>query len=78
MNGEAYTEGEKPASNFDDPNADFLRPSTFRTGIYQLLTQNKSMFETAGVHVVTRIKGDVNKTCVSRATRAARRRFVLG
>ena len=34
-------------------------------------------FETAGVHVVTRIKGDVNKTCVARAPRVARRRFVV-
>ena len=60
--GEAYSAEAKVTSNFDDPNADFLRPSTFRTGVYQLLTQHKSIMETAGVHVVTRIKGDVNET----------------
>ena len=50
------------ASNFDDPNADFLRPSTFRTGVYQLLTQHKSIIETPACTAVTRIKGDVNET----------------
>jgi sodium/potassium/calcium exchanger 2 len=53
---------EPVESNFADPNADFNRPSTFRTGVYQLLTQSKPITETAGVHIVTRIKGDVNET----------------
>merc|ERR1711988_865291 len=44
-----------------DANADFKHPSTFRVGIYQLLTQSESILDTAGTFAVTRIKGDVNE-----------------
>ena len=42
-----------------DANADFRRPSTFRAGILQLLTSKNDLTMTAGVHCVSRIKGDV-------------------
>ena len=37
-----------------------MRPSTFRVGILQLLTQKHSIIETAGIAFVSKIKGDVN------------------
>jgi len=39
-----------------------VSPSTFRVGIFQLLTQNASMSETAGIHAVTKIKGTLEET----------------
>jgi len=43
-------------------NANFLKPSTIRVGIVKLLTQNAYLHETAGIGVVTQIKGDLEKT----------------
>ena len=40
--------------------ATFVRPSTFRVGILQLLTSKNSITEAAGVAFVSKIKGDVN------------------
>lgn len=37
----------------------FVRPSTFRVGILQLLTQKHSIVDTAGIAFVSKIKGDV-------------------
>jgi len=42
--------------------ANFVKPSTFRVGIFQLLTQNASVSETAGIHAVTKIKGNLLET----------------
>lgn len=39
----------------------FNRPSGFRAGILQILTAKGDMMDTAGVHCVSKIKGDVNK-----------------
>lgn len=41
--------------------ASFVRPSTFRVGILQLLTSKQSIVETAGIAFVAKIKGDVNE-----------------
>lgn len=43
----------------DGGDATFVRPSTFRVGILQLLTQKHSIVETAGIAFVSKIKGDV-------------------
>lgn len=43
-----------------DPN--FLKPSTFRGTIMQLITKGTSLQDTAGVGVVSKIKGDVTAT----------------
>lgn len=43
-----------------DNGANFVRPSTFRVGILQLLTSKNSITETAGIAFVSKIKGDVN------------------
>eukprot|EP00747_Dinoflagellata_sp_TGD_P131763 gnl/TRDRNA2_/TRDRNA2_175012_c0_seq3.p1 gnl/TRDRNA2_/TRDRNA2_175012_c0~~gnl/TRDRNA2_/TRDRNA2_175012_c0_seq3.p1 ORF type:complete len:777 (-),score=152.28 gnl/TRDRNA2_/TRDRNA2_175012_c0_seq3:930-3260(-) len=43
-------------------NANFTKPSTFRKGIVQLLTQNAYLYETAGIAAVTQIKGDLEST----------------
>jgi sodium/potassium/calcium exchanger 2 len=48
---------EEDASQGGD--ASFVRPSTFRVGILQLLTQKHSIVETAGIAFVAKIKGDV-------------------
>jgi Ca2+/Na+ antiporter len=40
----------------------FLKPSTFRKGIVQLLTQNTYLYETAGIAAVTQIAGDLEET----------------
>ena len=40
--------------------ASFVKPSTFRVGILQLLTSKQTITETAGVAFVAQIKGDVN------------------
>lgn len=40
--------------------ANFLKPSTFRVGILQLLTSKIPILETAGIAFVNQIKGDVN------------------
>jgi len=45
-----------------DPNALFLKPSTFRAGILHMLTSGKDVGDTIGVGVVAGIKGDVNET----------------
>jgi len=50
---------ETPASL--DANANFLRPTTFRASILQLLTSKTDITDTAGVACVARIKGDVNE-----------------
>jgi len=42
--------------------ANFLKPSTFRTGIVQLLTRNTYLYETAGIAAVTQIKGELEET----------------
>jgi len=41
--------------------ASFIRPSTFRAGVLQLLTSKTNMLETAAVACVAQIKGDVNE-----------------
>jgi K+-dependent Na+/Ca+ exchanger-like protein len=43
-------------------NVNFLRPSTFRTGILQLLTKNAYLHEIAGISAVTKIEGDLKET----------------
>lgn len=40
----------------------FNRPSKFRSGVLQLLISDKSMLETAGIHVVSQIEGDAIAT----------------
>jgi Ca2+/Na+ antiporter len=42
--------------------ANFQKPSTFRVGIFQLLTKNASVSETAGIHAVTKVKGSLLET----------------
>lgn len=56
------TEPPITSSNEDDTSggSNFLRPSTFRVGILQLLTSKTSITETAGIAFVSKIKGDVN------------------
>lgn len=53
-----------PSKDLEDSkesgDASFVRPSTFRVGILQLLTQKHSIIETAGIAFVSKIKGDVN------------------
>merc|ERR550534_2330556 len=48
--------------NDDTINASFTKPSTFRTGIVQLLTKSAYLHETAGIAAVTKIKGDLEET----------------
>ncbi len=48
------------AGDSEDSGSNFLRPSTFRVGILQLLTSKTSITETAGIAFVSKIKGDVN------------------
>jgi len=56
-------DGEKAPDEVVSPNeANFAKPSTFRVGIFQLLTQNASVSETAGIHAVTKIKGTLQET----------------
>jgi hypothetical protein len=43
-------------------NVNFSKPSTFRKGIVQLLTQNAYLYETAGMAAVTQIKGNLEET----------------
>jgi K+-dependent Na+/Ca+ exchanger-like protein len=45
-----------------EKSANFLKPSTFRKGIVQLLTQNTYLYETAGIAAVTQIAGDLEDT----------------
>ena len=59
---DSYNTETHAESAFADPNAEFTRPSTFRAGILQLLTSKGSITDTAGVHIVSRIKGDVDTT----------------
>lgn len=40
----------------------FTKPSSFRVGIFQLLTQNAYIAETAGIAAVTQIKGNLSET----------------
>jgi Ca2+/Na+ antiporter len=42
--------------------AHFGKPSLFRTGILQLLTQNAHMADTAGIAAVTQFKGNIKET----------------
>jgi len=58
-------EGEKvPLADEDGASyeANFQKPSTFRVGIFQLLTKNASVSETAGIHAVTKVKGSLLET----------------
>lgn len=43
-------------------NTSFSKPSTFRKGIVQLLTQNAYLYETAGIAAVTQIRGNLEET----------------
>jgi len=43
-------------------NHHFKKPSTFRAGIVELLTQNASISETAGIAAVTQIEGNLHET----------------
>jgi K+-dependent Na+/Ca+ exchanger-like protein len=57
-------DGKGDADGGDDASggaASFVRPSTFRVGILQLLTSKQSIVETAGIAFVAKIKGDVNE-----------------
>lgn len=56
--GKAVVAGEEIKS--DGSTASFIRPSTFRVGILQLLTSKQSITDTAGIAFVSQIKGDVN------------------
>jgi K+-dependent Na+/Ca+ exchanger-like protein len=47
---------------FGEKNSNFGRPSTFRKGIVQLLTQNAYLYETAGIAAVTQISGNLEET----------------
>lgn len=49
----------KPEDSREGGDATFVRPSTFRVGILQLLTQKHSIVETAGIAFVSKVKGDV-------------------
>lgn len=40
----------------------FVKPSAFRKGIVQMLTQQSYLYETAGIIAVTQIKGDMEET----------------
>ena len=64
---------ESHDSAFADPNAEFTRPSTFRAGILQLLTSKGSITDTAGVHIVSRIKGDVDLLAAHTVARDSKR-----
>jgi len=46
----------------DRANLQFTKPSMFRRGIVQLLTQNSYLYETAGIAAVTQIKGTLDET----------------
>merc|ERR1711998_555348 len=41
-------------------NAHFKKPSTFRIGVVQLLTQSTSIAETTGIQMVTKMKGGLD------------------
>lgn len=49
----------KEADSREGGETSFVRPSTFRVGILQLLTQKHSIVETAGIAFVSKVKGDV-------------------
>jgi len=54
--------GDEEDDEYDDKvmrRGSLVFPSHYRAGFVQLLTQNASVFDTAGVHVVYKIKGDV-------------------
>ena len=46
----------------DKDHSSWIRPCTFRAGIYHLLTSNKNITQTAGIGAVTQLKGDVQET----------------
>lgn len=46
----------------EEVNPNFLKPSTFRKGIVQLLTQSAYLYETAGIAAVTQISGNLEET----------------
>jgi K+-dependent Na+/Ca+ exchanger-like protein len=60
----AETEAGRVSASMDDleTNPNFLKPSTFRKGIVHLLTQNRYLYETAGIAAVTQIAGDLEET----------------
>jgi Ca2+/Na+ antiporter len=44
------------------PDEFVLKPTTFRQGIFTLLTHNKPLHETTGIHAVTMIRGNLEQT----------------
>jgi len=46
----------------EDANVHFSKPSTFRSGIVQLLTKNANITDTIGIAAVTQIKGNLQDT----------------
>jgi len=57
---EGWEEERKRLEQEEDPS--FVRPSLFRAGVVSLLTSDKDLATTTGVHVVAKIKGDVYMT----------------
>jgi len=57
---EGWAEEKKRMEQEEDPS--FVRPSLFRAGVVKLLTSDKDLATTTGVHVVAKIKGDVFAT----------------
>merc|ERR1719410_2829752 len=42
--------------------ANFMKPSTIRTGVVQMLTKNAYLHETVGIAAVTSIRGELEET----------------
>ena len=51
---------DKQNNESTEATANFVRPSTFRVGILQLLTSKTNIMETAGIAFISKIKGDVD------------------
>lgn len=62
MDLEDVTATENPYYAPPDSTTSFARPSKFRTGVLHLMISDKSMLETAGIHVVSNIEGDARET----------------
>jgi len=50
------------STRHSESNVSFTTPSTFRTGIVQLLTAKTYLYETAGIAAVTAVKGELEET----------------
>jgi sodium/potassium/calcium exchanger 2 len=59
---ESTDETQSVEADIDQQNANFTKPSTFRTVILQMLTKSSYLHEIAGIAAVTKIRADLEET----------------